>query len=66
MYFGNVVLMVGIPLALGSYWGLLFMIPGLAVLATRILDEEKVLADELTGYREYEQRVHYRLVPGVW
>jgi protein-S-isoprenylcysteine O-methyltransferase Ste14 len=66
MYFGNVVLMVGVPLALGSYWGLLFMIPGLAVLATRILDEEKVLADELTGYREYEQRVHYRLVPGVW
>jgi protein-S-isoprenylcysteine O-methyltransferase Ste14 len=66
MYFGNVVLMIGIPLALGSYWGLLFMIPGLGVLATRILDEEKVLAHELTGYREYEQRVHYRLVPGVW
>jgi protein-S-isoprenylcysteine O-methyltransferase Ste14 len=66
MYFGNVVLMVGVPLALGSYWGLLFVVPGLAVLATRILDEEKVLADELTGYREYEQRVHYRLVPGVW
>jgi protein-S-isoprenylcysteine O-methyltransferase Ste14 len=66
MYFGNVVLMIGIPLALGSYWGLLFVIPGLVVLATRILDEEKVLADELTGYREYEQRVHYRLVPYVW
>ncbi len=43
MYFGNVVLMIGVPLALGSYWGLLFVIPGLAVLATRILDEEKVL-----------------------
>ncbi len=66
MYFGNVVLMIGIPLALGSYWGLLFVIPGLGVLATRILDEEKVLAHELAGYREYEQRVHYRLVPGVW
>jgi protein-S-isoprenylcysteine O-methyltransferase Ste14 len=66
MYFGNVVLMIGTPLALGSYWGLLFVIPGLAVLATRILDEEKVLADELTGYRDYAQRVHYRLVPGVW
>ena len=35
--------MIGIPLALGSYWGLLFVIPGLAVLAIRILDEEKVL-----------------------
>ena len=66
MYFGNVVMMIGVPLALGSYWGLLFVVPGLAVLATRILDEEKVLAHELTGYREYEQRVHYRLVPYVW
>jgi protein-S-isoprenylcysteine O-methyltransferase Ste14 len=66
MYFGNVVLMIGIPLALGSYWGLLFVIPGLAVLATRILDEEKVLSQQLAGYRDYVQRVHYRLVPYVW
>jgi protein-S-isoprenylcysteine O-methyltransferase Ste14 len=69
MYFGNVVLMIGIPLALGSYWGLLFVIPGLAVLASRILDEEKALTLELTGYGDYgdyAQRVHYRLVPGVW
>src|SRR5262245_23717814 len=53
MYFGNVVMMIGVPLALGSYWALLFVIPGLAVLATRILDEEKVLALELTGYSDY-------------
>jgi protein-S-isoprenylcysteine O-methyltransferase Ste14 len=66
MYFGNIVMMIGVPLALGSYWALLFVIPGLAVLATRILDEEKLLSLELTGYREYAQRVHYRLVPGVW
>ena len=66
MYFGNVVLMVGVPLALGSYWGLLFVIPGLVVLAIRILDEEKVLTLELAGYSEYAQRVHYRLVPYVW
>jgi protein-S-isoprenylcysteine O-methyltransferase Ste14 len=66
MYFGNVVMMVGVPLALGSYWALLFVIPGLAVLATRILDEEKVLRHDLDGYEEYTQTVHYRLVPGVW
>ncbi len=66
MYFGNVVMMIGVPLALGSYWALLFVIPGLAVLATRILDEERVLALQLAGYSEYIQRVHYRLVPGVW
>jgi protein-S-isoprenylcysteine O-methyltransferase Ste14 len=66
MYFGNVVLMIGIPLALGSYWGLLFVIPGLAVLAVRILDEEKVLTKQLSGYDEYTHKVHYRLVPYVW
>jgi protein-S-isoprenylcysteine O-methyltransferase Ste14 len=66
MYFGNVVMMIGVPLALGSYWALLFIIPGLSVLATRILDEEKALTQDLDGYDEYTHKVHYRLVPGVW
>jgi protein-S-isoprenylcysteine O-methyltransferase Ste14 len=66
MYVGNVIMMVGMPLALGSYWGLLFVIPGVAVLVFRILDEEKLLSEELAGYREYAQRVRYRLVPNVW
>jgi protein-S-isoprenylcysteine O-methyltransferase Ste14 len=66
MYFGNVVLMIGIPLALGSYWGLVFVIGGLVVLVTRILDEEKVLTQQLAGYIDYAQRVHFRLVPYVW
>jgi protein-S-isoprenylcysteine O-methyltransferase Ste14 len=66
MYAGNLILMVGIPLALGSYWGLLLIIPAQLVLVLRILDEEKLLTQELVGYREYKQRVHYRLVPYVW
>jgi protein-S-isoprenylcysteine O-methyltransferase Ste14 len=66
MYAGTVVMMIGIPLALGSYWGLLFLIPALFVLALRIRDEEQLLEQELRGYREYEQQVHYRLVPCVW
>ena len=66
MYFGNVILMVGVPLALGSYWGLLILIVGLAVLALRINDEEALLTQELAGYREYTQKVHYRLMPYVW
>ena len=66
MYFGNVMLMIGIPLALGSYWGLLFVVAGLAVLAIRINDEEALLKQELTGYREYMDKVHYRLMPYVW
>jgi protein-S-isoprenylcysteine O-methyltransferase Ste14 len=66
MYTGNVILMVGVPLALGSYWGLVLVIPGLIVLALRIRDEEDLLEHELSGYREYTQQVHYRLVPYVW
>jgi protein-S-isoprenylcysteine O-methyltransferase Ste14 len=42
------------------------VIPGLIALALRIRDEEDLLTDELSGYREYERQVHYRLVPYVW
>ena len=66
MYTGNVIMLVGIPLALGSYWGLVFVVPGLIVLAVRIRDEEKLLQEELTGYREYTQTVRHRLVPLMW
>jgi protein-S-isoprenylcysteine O-methyltransferase Ste14 len=66
MYTGNVIMMVGLPLALGSYWGLVFVLPGLIVLASRIRDEEKLLQAELPGYREYRLRVRYRLVPCMW
>jgi protein-S-isoprenylcysteine O-methyltransferase Ste14 len=66
MYTGNVIMMVGIPLALGSCWGLVFVLPGLIVLAWRIRDEEKLLQEKLAGYREYTQTVHYRLVPCMW
>ena len=66
MYTGNILLIVGVPLALDSYWGLVFVIPGLIVLVARIRDEEHLLADELTGYREYAQQVHYRLLPYLW
>lgn len=66
MYVGDVVMMVGMPLALGSYWGLLFVLGGVAVLVWRILDEEELLNEDLPGYREYTQRVRYRLLPGAW
>ena len=66
MYTGNVIMMVGIPVALGSYWGLAFVTLGLIVLVSRIRDEEKLLKDELGGYREYTQKVRYRLVPAMW
>ena len=66
MYTGNVIMMIGIPLALGSYWGLIFVAPGVTVLAWRIRDEEQLLQKELDGYREYTQQVRYRLVPAMW
>jgi protein-S-isoprenylcysteine O-methyltransferase Ste14 len=61
-----VVMMVGVPLALGSYWGLLFVLPGVAALVFRIRDEETMLSQELAGYREYAHEVRYRLLPYVW
>ncbi|WP_372508892.1 methyltransferase family protein [Mycolicibacter terrae] len=66
MYTGNVIMMVGTPLALGSYWGLIFLLPGVAALVLRIRDEERLLTEELSGYREYTQRIRYRLVPHLW
>jgi protein-S-isoprenylcysteine O-methyltransferase Ste14 len=66
MYVGVAIMMAGIPLALGSWWGLVVLIPGLVGIVVRILDEETMLRLELTGYGEYTQKVHYRLVPHVW
>jgi protein-S-isoprenylcysteine O-methyltransferase Ste14 len=66
MYSGSVVMMLGMPLALGSYWALLVAIAALVLLVIRTLDEEKMLSQELTGYRDYMQKVRYRLVPLAW
>jgi protein-S-isoprenylcysteine O-methyltransferase Ste14 len=66
MYVGDLVMMIGTPLALDSYWGLAVLIPGLLALAARIVDEEKMLSAELAGYDEYTQKVRYRLLPDVW
>jgi protein-S-isoprenylcysteine O-methyltransferase Ste14 len=66
MYVGATIMMAGIPLALDSWWGLAVLIPCLFGVAFRIRDEEKMLTNELSGYREYTQKVHHRLVPYVW
>ncbi len=66
MYVGALIMMAGVPLALDSWWGLAVLIPCLIGVAVRILDEEKMLTQELAGYREYTHKVHHRLVPYVW
>jgi protein-S-isoprenylcysteine O-methyltransferase Ste14 len=66
MYIGAMILMAGIPLALGSWWGLAVLIPCVVGVAFRIRDEERMLTNELNGYRDYTKTVHHRLVPYVW
>lgn len=66
MYAGALVLVAGMPLALGSLVGLALVPPFVGVLVWRLLDEERYLASHLAGYVEYCQRTRYRLVPRVW
>jgi protein-S-isoprenylcysteine O-methyltransferase Ste14 len=66
MYFGAIILMTGMPLALGSYLGLAILVLVIPTLVLRILDEEKLLEKDLPGYKDYEQEVRYRLIPYVW
>lgn len=66
MYIGVLIMLIGVPLALGSWWGLAILVLTVPVLILRILDEEKLLEKDLPGYKEYEQQVQYRLVPYLW
>lgn len=66
MYVAGLALFLGTPLALGSWWGLLMLIPLTLAIVWRLLEEEKFLSDNLPGYSEYCQRVRYRLVPFVF
>ena len=66
MYAGAIVLIAGIPLALGSYGGLLLCIPLAAAIVVRLLDEERYLRRHLPGYVDYVQRTRYRLAPGIF
>jgi len=66
MYVGGLIMLWSVPLALGSWWGLLVIIPLLPMLIWRLFDEEKFLVKNLPGYAEYQNTVRYRLVPFVW
>jgi protein-S-isoprenylcysteine O-methyltransferase Ste14 len=66
MYASALLYLVGTPLALGSYWGLVPLVATLPFLIWRLFDEEKLLAETLPGYVEYQHKVRYRLVPGIW
>ena len=66
MYFAALFLVLGTPVALGSWWTLLLLPAFVALFVARILNEEKVLVRDLPGYVEYTQKVPYRLIPGTW
>ena len=66
MYSGALVMLLGTPLALASWWGLIAFVIMIAVIVIRLLDEEKLLLANLPGYAEYVARVRYRLMPYVW
>jgi len=66
MYSGMMLFFAGLPLALGSWWGLAMAPLFLALFAVRIDIEERTLREGLPGYIDYAARVRYRLVPGVW
>jgi protein-S-isoprenylcysteine O-methyltransferase Ste14 len=65
-YLGDLLLVLGSALALGSWWALVFVLLAAPALAWRIGDEEKLLTQNLPGYAAYTRQVRYRLVPYLW
>jgi protein-S-isoprenylcysteine O-methyltransferase Ste14 len=66
MYAGAILVLVGAPLALGSWWGLLATPLFIAWFAWRLLNEEEFLRTNLPGYDDYTRKVRYRLAPHIW
>jgi protein-S-isoprenylcysteine O-methyltransferase Ste14 len=66
MYAAGLVLLGAMPVALGSLWGVLVFVAIVPALLWRLFDEEKFLAKNLPGYRDYQSRVRYRLIPWLW
>lgn len=66
MYMGALVMLAGVPLALGSWWGLFTLVPMTLLIIWRLIDEEAFLLENLPGYSTYRKRVKHRLVPFIW
>lgn len=66
MYLATLLMFLPIPLILGSLWGLIPLALYPVLIAVRILNEERVLTEGLSGYGDYKKRVKYRLIPYVW
>lgn len=66
MYFATVLLFLAMPLVLGSLISFVIFLAYPLIIAKRIKGEEQFLEQELTGYREYKEKVKYRLIPFIW
>ena len=66
MYVGVILAFLGLPLALGSLWALVPAGTCATLFVIRTALEDRTLLEKLPGYREYAERVRYRLLPGVW
>jgi protein-S-isoprenylcysteine O-methyltransferase Ste14 len=66
MYSSAIFYLFGMPLLLGSKWGLLVPPLFIVSISLRAIAEENKLARELLGYADYMARVPYRLIPFVW
>ena len=66
MYAFGLLQFVGMPLQLGSWWGLAVVPPVVVALVLRTLGEERMLKTELAGYEDYARRVRWRFAPGIW
>jgi protein-S-isoprenylcysteine O-methyltransferase Ste14 len=66
MYTSALFLFLGLPLLLGSWWGLCAAPLLVVVLAVRAVMEQRTLASELEGYDDYAARIRYRFVPYLW
>lgn len=66
MYAATLLLFLAMPLVLGSIWSFAVMLLYIPVIAKRIRNEEKVLEEGLKGYKEYKDRVRYKVIPYLW
>ena len=66
MYASALLYLFGVPLLLGSWYGLLVVPLMLAGMAPRAVFEERLLKRDLPGYADYMQRVRWRLIPHLW
>jgi len=65
-YAGGLLVNLLTPLMLGSWWGIIPAILTVAVTVIRTALEDKTLHEELSGYKEYAQKVHWRLLLKIW